>query len=61
VAAIEPLVAGEKIWEAGQRRDPALPPICSGGTTAATHDIGVTPRPIIGLTGASSRLLHFAA
>ena len=42
------LVAGEKIWEAGRRRDPAF-------TTAnlfwwynigASHDIGVTPRPI---------------
>ena len=42
------LVSGEKIWEAGKRRDPAF-------TTAnlfwwynigATHDIGVTPRPI---------------
>ena len=42
------LVDGEKIWEAGKRRDPAF-------TTAnlfwwynmgATHDIGVTPRPI---------------
>jgi predicted AlkP superfamily pyrophosphatase or phosphodiesterase len=42
------LVNGEKIWEAGKRRDPAF-------TTAnlfwwynigATHDIGVTPRPI---------------
>jgi len=42
------LVAGEKVWEAGRRRDPAF-------TTAnlfwwynigATHDIGVTPRPI---------------
>jgi predicted AlkP superfamily pyrophosphatase or phosphodiesterase len=41
------LVAGEKIWEAGKRRDPAF-------TTAnlfwwynmgASHDIGVTPRP----------------
>jgi predicted AlkP superfamily pyrophosphatase or phosphodiesterase len=42
------LVAGEKIWEAGRRRDAAF-------TTAnlfwwynmgASHDIGVTPRPI---------------
>jgi predicted AlkP superfamily pyrophosphatase or phosphodiesterase len=42
------LVAGEKIWEAGRRRDPAF-------TTAnlfwwynmgASHDVGVTPRPI---------------
>jgi predicted AlkP superfamily pyrophosphatase or phosphodiesterase len=42
------LVAGEKIWEAGKRRDPAF-------TTAnlfwwynmgASHNIGVTPRPI---------------
>ena len=42
------LVDGEKIWEAGKRRDPAF-------TTAnlfwwynmgAAHDIGVTPRPI---------------
>ena len=42
------LVTGEKIWEAGRRRDPAF-------TTAnlfwwynigASHDFGVTPRPI---------------
>ena len=42
------LVSGEKIWEAGKRRDPAF-------TTAnlfwwynmgASHDFGVTPRPI---------------
>jgi len=42
------LVGGEKIWEAGKRRDPAF-------TTAnlfwwynmgASHDVGVTPRPI---------------
>jgi predicted AlkP superfamily pyrophosphatase or phosphodiesterase len=42
------LVAGEKVWEAGKRRDP-------GFTTAnlfwwynmgASHDVGVTPRPI---------------
>src|SRR5437764_500442 len=42
------LVAGEKVWEAGKRRDP-------GFTTAnlfwwynmgASHEIGVTPRPI---------------
>ena len=42
------LVAGEKIWEAGKRRDPNF-------TTAnlfwwynmgASHDFGVTPRPI---------------
>jgi predicted AlkP superfamily pyrophosphatase or phosphodiesterase len=42
------LVAGEKVWEAGKRRDPSF-------TTAnlfwwynmgASHDLGVTPRPI---------------
>ena len=34
------LVAGEKIWEAGKRRDPpSPPPTCSGGTTWAA-----TPR-----------------
>jgi predicted AlkP superfamily pyrophosphatase or phosphodiesterase len=42
------LVAGEKIWEAGKRRDPAF--TCANlfwwYNMAATHDIGVTPRPI---------------
>lgn len=42
------LVAGEKIWEAGKRRDPAF--TCANlfwwYNMAASHDIGVTPRPI---------------
>jgi predicted AlkP superfamily pyrophosphatase or phosphodiesterase len=42
------LVEGEKIWEAGKRRDPALS--CANlfwwYNMAASHDIGVTPRPI---------------
>src|SRR5262249_25940761 len=42
------LVAGEKIWEAGKRRDPAF--TCANlfwwYNMAARHDIGVTPRPI---------------
>jgi len=42
------LVAGEKIWEAGKRRDGAFR--CANlfwwYNLAATHDIGVTPRPI---------------
>ena len=42
------LVAGEKIWEAGRRRDPAF--TCANlfwwFNMAASHDIGVTPRPI---------------
>ena len=34
------LVAGEKIWEAGKRRDPAFTTaICSGGTTWAPATI----------------------
>jgi Type I phosphodiesterase / nucleotide pyrophosphatase len=42
------LIDGEKIWEAGRRRDPS----CTTANLfwwynmAATHDIGVTPRPI---------------
>src|SRR5215212_6402563 len=42
------LVAGEKVWEAGKRRDPAF--TCANlfwwYNMAASHDIGVTPRPI---------------
>jgi predicted AlkP superfamily pyrophosphatase or phosphodiesterase len=42
------LVGGEKIWEAGKRRDPAF--TCANlfwwYNMAASHDIGVTPRPI---------------
>jgi predicted AlkP superfamily pyrophosphatase or phosphodiesterase len=42
------LVAGEKIWEAGKRRDAAF--TCANlfwwYNMAASHDIGLTPRPI---------------
>jgi predicted AlkP superfamily pyrophosphatase or phosphodiesterase len=42
------LVAGEKIWEAGKKRDPAF--TCANlfwwYNMGASHDIGVTPRPI---------------
>jgi predicted AlkP superfamily pyrophosphatase or phosphodiesterase len=42
------LVAGEKIWEAGKRRDPSF--TCANlfwwYNMGATHDVGVTPRPI---------------
>ena len=42
------LVAGEKIWEAARRRDPAF--TCANMfwwyNMAASHDVGVTPRPI---------------
>jgi predicted AlkP superfamily pyrophosphatase or phosphodiesterase len=42
------LVAGEKIWEAGKARDPVF--TCANlfwwYNLAASHDIGVTPRPI---------------
>ena len=42
------LVGGEKIWEAAKRRDPAF--TCANlfwwYNMAATHDFGVTPRPI---------------
>ncbi len=42
------LVAGEKIWEAGKRRDPSF--TCANlfwwYNMAASHDLGVTPRPI---------------
>ncbi len=42
------LVAGEKIWEAGRKRDPAF--TCANlfwwYNMGASHDIGVTPRPI---------------
>ena len=42
------LVGGEKIWDAGKRRDPAF--TCANMfwwyNMAASHDIGVTPRPI---------------
>jgi predicted AlkP superfamily pyrophosphatase or phosphodiesterase len=42
------LVAGEKIWETGKRRDPAFTTanLFWWYNMAATHDIGVTPRPI---------------
>jgi predicted AlkP superfamily pyrophosphatase or phosphodiesterase len=42
------LVAGEKIWEAGRRRDPAFTTanLFWWHNMAATHDFGVTPRPI---------------
>jgi predicted AlkP superfamily pyrophosphatase or phosphodiesterase len=42
------LVAGEKIWEAGKKRDPAFS--CANMfwwyNMASSHDIGATPRPI---------------
>jgi predicted AlkP superfamily pyrophosphatase or phosphodiesterase len=42
------LVGGEKIWEAGKRRDPAF--TCANMfwwyNMASNHDIGATPRPI---------------
>jgi predicted AlkP superfamily pyrophosphatase or phosphodiesterase len=42
------LVAGEKVWEAGKSRDPAF--TCANlfwwYNMAASHDVGVTPRPI---------------
>jgi predicted AlkP superfamily pyrophosphatase or phosphodiesterase len=42
------LVAGEKVWEAGRKRDPAF--TCANMfwwyNMAASHDIGATPRPI---------------
>src|ERR1044072_8976458 len=42
------LVAGEKIWEAARRRDPAF--TCANMfwwyNMGASHDVGVTPRPI---------------
>jgi predicted AlkP superfamily pyrophosphatase or phosphodiesterase len=42
------LVSGEKIWEAGKRRDGAFRSanLFWWYNMAATHDIGVTPRPI---------------
>jgi predicted AlkP superfamily pyrophosphatase or phosphodiesterase len=42
------LVAGEKIWEAGKKRDPAFTSanLFWWYNMAASHDIGVTPRPI---------------
>jgi predicted AlkP superfamily pyrophosphatase or phosphodiesterase len=42
------LVAGEKIWEEGRRRDPAFTTanLFWWYNMAASHDIGVTPRPI---------------
>jgi predicted AlkP superfamily pyrophosphatase or phosphodiesterase len=42
------LVGGEKIWEAGRRRDPAftVANLFWWYNMAASHDIGVTPRPI---------------
>jgi predicted AlkP superfamily pyrophosphatase or phosphodiesterase len=42
------LVAGEKIWEVGKRRDPSF--TCANlfwwYNMGASHDVGVTPRPI---------------
>src|SRR4051794_9156993 len=42
------LVAGEKIWDAGKRRDPDF--TCANlfwwYNMAASHDIGATPRPV---------------
>jgi len=42
------LVAGEKVWEAGKKRDPAF--TCANMfwwyNMASSHDIGATPRPI---------------
>jgi predicted AlkP superfamily pyrophosphatase or phosphodiesterase len=42
------LVAGEKIWETGKRRDASFTTanLFWWHNMAATHDIGVTPRPI---------------
>jgi predicted AlkP superfamily pyrophosphatase or phosphodiesterase len=42
------LVAGDKIWDAGKRRDPAFTTanLFWWYNMAASHDIGVTPRPI---------------
>ncbi|MBX9589497.1 MAG: alkaline phosphatase family protein [Hyphomonadaceae bacterium] len=42
------LVAGEKIWEAGKRRDPSFTAanLFWWYNMGARHDIGVTPRPI---------------
>jgi predicted AlkP superfamily pyrophosphatase or phosphodiesterase len=42
------LVTGETIWEAGKRRDPSFTTanLFWWYNMAATHDIGVTPRPI---------------
>jgi predicted AlkP superfamily pyrophosphatase or phosphodiesterase len=42
------LVAGEKVWEAGKRRDPSFTSanLFWWYNMAASHDIGVTPRPI---------------
>jgi predicted AlkP superfamily pyrophosphatase or phosphodiesterase len=41
------LVAGDKVWDAGRRRDPAFTTanLFWWYNMAATHDIGVTPRP----------------
>jgi predicted AlkP superfamily pyrophosphatase or phosphodiesterase len=42
------LVAGEKVWEAGKQRDPSF--TCANlfwwYNMGASHDVGVTPRPI---------------
>jgi predicted AlkP superfamily pyrophosphatase or phosphodiesterase len=42
------LVTGEKIWEAGKRRDPAFTAanLFWWYNMGASHDVGVTPRPI---------------
>lgn len=47
------LVAGEKIWDDARRRDPTF--TCANlfwwYNMAATHDVGVTPRPIYRANG----------
>ncbi|AKU20833.1 alkaline phosphatase family protein [Massilia sp. MB5] len=42
------LVAGEKIWDAGKQRDPrfSCANLCWWYNMAASHDVGLTPRPI---------------
>lgn len=50
------LVSGEKIWEAGKRRDPAFTTanLFWWYNIAASHDVGVTPRPIYKADGRKS-------
>ena len=52
------LVGGEKVWEAGKRRDPAF--TCANMfwwyNMASSHDIGATPRPIYKADGQSCRI-----
>jgi predicted AlkP superfamily pyrophosphatase or phosphodiesterase len=42
------LISGEKLWESGRRRDPAFTTanLFWWYNMAASHDIGVTPRPV---------------